>query len=208
MTPIQIAFIVLASVILAAGLILAILLPLRKRYKRKKYKEYYYKKVYSIAYDSDYYLINNFKFRIENSKVGMIDHILFADKYIYLIHDYYYPGDVVGKISDANLISVDKENHRVYIDNPFKTLSKLLDRLSMVTSIDKDMLIGIVLVNDNCRTQVKTDNSKQYYIIQRSKLKPLIAQIESRNVGKIDPEALDKMVKSFSKLNRRKNKAA
>ena len=80
-----ITFIVVASIVLLAIIFLAIFIPLKKKRKQKKYNLHYYKKVRSIVDNNDYYLINNFLFKSEGSTVSKIDHIIFAEKYIYLI---------------------------------------------------------------------------------------------------------------------------
>ena len=97
-------FIVVASIVLAILLFLAFYLPLHSHHKKKKFQEYYYKKINSIVHEFDYYLINNFVFKVENGKLAHVDHIIFAEKYIYLIFDYYYDGDLQGNIEDKSLI--------------------------------------------------------------------------------------------------------
>lgn len=207
LSDLQIIFIIVASVVLAAGLIIAIFVPLRIRYRKKQYKEFDYKKVYQIAFDNDYYLINKFLFRISSTQVGNIDHILFADKYIYLIHDYYYNGDLTGNFNDQALVLINKDGQKAYVDNPLIESAKILNSLSNVTAIDKNMFIGICLLNDECRYSVEHVGS-QLYLIQRNKLKTLIKTIESRDIGKINPEQLQKVVKAIDKLNRRKKTKA
>ena len=68
-----------------------------------------------------------------------------------------------------------------------------------------DLLIGITVVNKECKISIET-NSKQFYIIQKNKLKRLIRAIESRNVGNINAPQLEALVKAIDKLNRKKKK--
>lgn len=201
----QILFIIITAIVVVLALILLIILPLRKRYKKTNFREYYYKKVYKLAFDEDYYLINDFLFRIDDNNVAVIDHILFADKYIYLINDYLYEGDLTGNQNDKSLILINLQGKKFYTDNPIMLSHKIATRLSIITGIDKSLLIGLTLVNNDCRVSVE-QNDKSYYIVQRNKLNSLIKAIESRNVGKINAEEMANTVQALHKLNRRKKK--
>ena len=64
-------------------------------------------------------------------------------------------------------------------------------------------MIGIVLVNDDCKVAVQSD-SKQFYIIQRKRFAALIKAIESRPVENINEAQLAKAVQSIAKQNKRK----
>lgn len=195
-------FIVVPTVILiVAGFALYFLL--RSRMMKKDFKYFYYKRLYRLAMDKDYYLINNFIFKIDDSHVGRIDHILFGDKYIYLINDSYFDGDIEGKENDRSLILINKVGKKYYVDNPIIDNRNILTKLAIVTGIDKSLLISISLINDNCHSGVIT-SSKASYIIQSNKMKYLIKAIESRPIGKINAKELANAVKAIDKLNRRK----
>ena len=204
-----IIFIIVGSVVALIVVFLLFYLPLKSRYTKNKFHEHYYRRISSIVKNNDYYLINNFLFRVDESNVAKVDHVVFAEKYIYLINDYYYEGDITGNIDDSSLIYYSfkgkDKGKKYYTDNPFVPAEKSLTRLSAITGIDKSMFIGIILVNDTCNNDIQT-NSNQYYIIRRKRLAALIKAIESRDVARINPEQLDKVVKSFDKLNRRKRK--
>lgn len=201
----QILFIIITAIVVILALTLLIVLPLRKRYKQNNFREYYYKKVYKIAFNEDYYLINDFLFRIDDNNVAVIDHILFADKYIYLINDYLYEGDLTGNQNDKSLILINMQGKKFYTDNPIILSDKIATRLSIITGIDKSLLIGLTLVNNECRVSLE-QTDKRYYIVQRNKLDSLIKAIESRNVGKINAEEMANTVQALNKLNRRKKK--
>lgn len=205
LTTWQIIFTISVSLIGAIGIFCALYFPLRHSYIRKKYREYYYKKIYKVAFSRDYYLINNFLFRIDDSTVMGIDHILFGDRYIFIINDYFYEGDLLGNADDKSLIFVNRKGNKQYTDNPFITSEKVVSRLSMITGIDSSLMIGVVLVNNNCKCFVKSE-SKQFYVVQRKYFKMLIRNVESRTVGRINPVQLDSAVKAIYRLNRRKRK--
>lgn len=185
-------------------LLLAVLsIPFVKRYHHKHFKKYCYKKIYSDVLDNDYYLINEFTFKIDDSHYTIIDHIVFGEKFIYVIMDEYLEGDLLGKDNDPSFILM-KNGNKTYVDNYLMVLNKLLRRFSSCTGISTDLMIGVMVINDNVNTTIDS-NSKQFFIIQRSKFKKLIKLIESRDVKVIDPSKLDEAVKIIDQLNKKKS---
>ena len=203
----QIAFLIIVPIIVIAGLFCAIFFPLRKRKMRKEFKYYYYRFIYKEALYQDLYLINNFMFKIDDTHVGKIDHILFANKDIYIINDYYFDGDIEGKDTDASLIFISRTGKKKYMDNLLLDNKKLISKLSLITGINSSLMIGISLVNKNCNVGVSS-SSKHHYIVQVNKFKMLLNAIESRPIGNINQEQLAKAVQAIDKLNRKTKKNA
>ena len=203
----QIAFLIIVPIIVIAGLFCAIFFPLRKRKMRKEFKYYYYRFIYKEALYQDLYLINNFMFKIDDTHVGKIDHILFANKYIYIINDYYFDGDIEGKDTDASLIFISRTGKKKYMDNLLLDNKKLISKLSLITGINSSLMIGISLVNKNCNVGVSS-SSEHHYIDQANKFKMLLNAIESRPIGNINQEQLAKAVQAIDKLNRKTKKNA
>ena len=199
----QIAFLIIVPTIVVIAIAVLIYLLNRRHMMKKNFKYFYYKRLYKIAMDRDYYLINDFLFKIDDSHVGRIDHILFADKYIYIMTDSFFNGDIIGKEDDKSVIVLGRDGKKYYDDNPLITNKKLINKLSLITGINPALIIGICIINDNCRYGIQT-SSKSFYYIQSNKLKALIKAIESRQVGAINKEQLASAVKSIDKLNRRK----
>ena len=174
---------------------------------KQDYKYFYYNRIYKLAMDKDYYLINNFLFRIDDTHVGKIDHILFANKYIYIVNDCFYDGDIDGKENDPSIIFINKLGRKNYEDNPIVNNKKIMNRLSLVTGINTSLMIGITLINDNCSCAINT-TTKNYYVVRSNKFRALVKAIESRPIGNINPEQLANAVKAIDKLNRRKRNAS
>ena len=203
LTNMQLAFVIIAPVVLLVFAAICLYFPISHAYRAKHFQVLYYKKVYRVALDHDYFLINQFVFKIDNTKVASADHILFGSKYIYVISSKYYQGDLVGKYHDKSLIFISHKGKKCYTDNPYNQVKFLASKLSSSTSIDPSLMIGIVLVNDDCKVAVESD-SKQFYIIQRKRFAALIKAIESRPVEDINQTQLAKAVQSIAKQNRRK----
>ena len=203
LSTIQIIFIASASLVGAILLFLLIFIPITKLYRRKNYRNYYYRKVYKIALYRDYYLVNNFKFRGEQDTYISVDHILFGEKFIYVIMDKYYDGDLMGNATDPSLILIDRNGSKGYVDNPFFSFNKLMSRFSTETGISTDLMIGVTLINDNCRMNIATD-SKQFFMVQRRRFSKLIKLIESRPVTNINAKQLQDAVLAVDKMNKNK----
>ena len=159
--------------------------------------------IYRVALDNDFYLINQFVFKIDSTKIASVDHILFGNKYIYILSSKYYQGDLVGKYQDKSLIFISHRGKKCYTDNPYNQVKYLASKLSSSTGIDASLMIGIILVNDDCKVAVQSE-SKQFYIIQRKRFGALIKAIESRPVEEINQSQLAKAVQSIAKQNKRK----
>ena len=203
LTNIQLAFVIIVPAVLLIFLFICIYIPASGAYRRKHFQIHFYKQVYKVALNNDYYLINQFVFKVDSSKNATVDHILFGNKYIYVLISKYYQGDLVGKYLDKSLIFISHKGKKCYTDNPFNEVKLLTSKLSSSTSIDASLMIGIVLINDDCKVAVQSE-SKQFYIIQRKRLPALIKAIESRPVSSINETQLDKAVQSIAKLNKRK----
>ena len=203
LTNIQLAFIIVVPIVLLLFIGFCLYFPISHAYNRKHFQIHYYKRVYQVALENDYFLINRFQFKVDASKLATVDHILFGNKYIYVLSSKYYQGDLVGKYHDKSLIFISHRGKKCYTDNPFNQVKFLASKLSSSTGIDASLMIGIVLINDDCKVAVESD-SKQFYIIQRKRLASLIKAIESRPVGEINQTQLQKAVQSIAKQNKRK----
>ena len=203
LTNIQLAFIIIVPVVLLVFLAICLYFPISHAYNRKHFQIHYYKRVYKVALENDYFLINQFLFKIDSAKFANVDHILFGNKYIYVLSSKYYQGDLVGKYNDKSLIFISHRGKKCYTDNPFNQVKFLASKLSSSTGIDASLMIGIILVNDDCKVAVQSD-SKQFYIIQRKRFASLIKAIESRPVEDINQAQLQKAVQSIAKQNKRK----
>ena len=203
LTTIQLAFVIIVPIVIFLFVVICLYFPISGAYRRKYFQIHFYKQVYRVALDYDYYLINQFVFKIDSSKSATVDHILFGNKYIYAIISKYYQGDLIGKYADKSLIFISHKGKKCYTDNPYSEAKYLTSKLSSSTGIDASLMIGIVLINDDCKVAVQSE-SKQFYIIQRKRLPALIKAIESRQVETINETQLAKAVQSIAKLNKRK----
>jgi len=203
LTSIQLAFVIIVPIVVVLFLAIVLYIPISASYKRSHFQVRFYKRVYKVALENDYYLINQFYFKVDSNKLAKVDHIIFGEKYIYVILCKYYEGNLVGKSSDKSLIFISHKGKKCYTDNPINQSKQLASKLSSSTGLDASLLIGITLINDDCKVEVQSE-SKQFYIIQRNKFHALIKAIESRPVPNINEAQLEKAVQSIAKENKRK----
>ena len=206
MTDLQIAFIITASL---TGLLLLFIIfyrPVKRAILRRHYVWFFARYIYRIALDFDYYLINQFAYIHSNREEKTINHILFGSKWIYVITDGYYPGAISAKENDVSWIYYSSRKKKAYIDNPLRINADNVNQISMITDVNKDLLISIVVINDDCHVEPFDGTSKTNFLVKKSQLRHLIKALEGRDVYNIDEKALAKAVTEIHALNRNKKK--
>lgn len=203
MTTEQIRILVIILIVVTAILLVFfIIYPIiRKKHIFNNFKIIYYKKIRKVADIRDYYLINNLTLKQNGKMVCKIDHVLFGDKYIYVIKDRYYRGGIKGEKEDSTWFFYDKKGKKSEMDNPMKNNELRIEKLSLLTQIDKSFFISVVIINDDCVIKKMKDlNNESSFIISSSKFQKLVKAIEQRDVQKIDENQLKFAVEDISKL--------
>lgn len=203
MGTLQIVFIVACSLVGVSLLVVGGVLFFKYIYYPKKFANVNYRDVYKLVLNNDYRLINKFIFKVEEEKYAKIDHIIFGEKFFYLIFSRYYAGDIKGKADDQSLVFVDKKGKKFYTENQFAYMKFVINKLCIQTGLDESLLIGIVLVNNDCKVLVES-NLDHFYMIPRKELTRAIKGIESRDIGALNDNQLQNAVLILSKMNKRK----
>lgn len=162
---------------------------------------YFYPFVRKTAVYYDYYLINRLKIILGNNESLHIDHIIFADKYIYVISDFIFKGSLTGNPVDPKWILKDKKDNEVVIDSPLLESKKILQKLSLRTSLDHSTFIGITLVGKETKITDLDVNDGQHYVIDTRDFSRLIRKIESRDIHPLNQDELKKRVHEIASLN-------
>ncbi len=203
--PIHILIIILSSFVVIGVLILLFRRLYQKRLIKKNLPKLYYKTVRKVTDYNDYYLINLFTLTIDNKTTLVYDHLLFGDKYIYVIKDVYYIGKLHGERKDLSWRLVSKKDEKEqFVNNPTIANEYLVEKLSLSTGIDKDVFISIILFNDECDIFSIQNDIKNSYIINRKDLMKLISATESRDIRPFNKKQLQGIVEDIDKLNERK----
>lgn len=174
---------------------------IRRHYAFKNFQKIYYKRIRKIADINDYYLINNLVIKNNNQLVCRIDHVLFGDKYIYVIKDRYYRGAISGNKDDNTWLFYANDGRKFEMENPMQVNEKRLEKLSLITQIDPSFFISIVLINDNCVIKNANElNKEDSFIVSKKNLKKIIKAVEKRNVKNMDQKQLEFAVQDISRL--------
>lgn len=146
---ILIAFSVL--IILVAALFL---FEIRNKYEKKNFSSIVYRRLNFLAEDNDYLLLNGVKLNLDPStnKVTTFHHILFAEKYIYIIQDVFLEGGLSGTYEDTYLTIKDKKNeHSAKLNNFLLEQRNNIEMLSRKLQIDPEesFLFNVVVYNSD-----------------------------------------------------------
>ncbi len=197
----RIIFVVIC-ILLGLLLVFIVLFPfIKRKYIFKNFKRVYYKKINNVVLDNDYLLINDLTLNDREGKICTIDHLIFADKYIYVVKDRYYRGGIAGNKEDNVWFFYGKQGQKEEFENPMNVNKKRIEKLSNITHFDNDYFISIVLINNDCVVKnLKSLQSNDSYIVPYNQLKKLIKTIESRNVPPIEQKGLEKAVLEIAQL--------
>lgn len=204
-------YIILFIAIAVALVLITLILFFYPRIKSKKLKKdcvvQYGKRIYKYALHNDLYLINKLELKSNDDQILRVDHLLFGTKYIYLIKDYYLPGQIFAKEQDRSFVykSNEKNSKKVYIDNPMIKNKQLVNKVAANIGLDRKLFISIVLYNEETDFVKFVSTSKDSFMVKTTKLKRLLDSLESQKISPLNDSQLKHAVKDVAKLNLRNN---
>lgn len=196
-------FITLAALLVLAILLLIFYPRISRALMRKNFVRAYGKKIYKIALYNDFYLINQVCLESHDNQTANINHLLFGNKYIYLISDYYFRGELHAKENDNSWVyhPVDKKQKVRYIDNPLFINHALVEEVSKITGIDESLFIAVVVINTDCDVKGFESKNKTNFLVHINKLPKLVDTIENRDVSPLKDKSLYYAVQDIARLN-------
>ena len=201
-----ILFITLGVLLLLVTILFLTYPSLKRRYFKRHYVKAYGRRVFSVANNLDFYLINRLVLEAPDDTKLKVDHLLFGDKYIYVIKDYYLYGAIEGKDIDNSFIFYSmnkKDNLKSYIDNLLNENDKRIEKLAMITGNKKTFFINIVILNNDCDISRLQVENKHRFIIHRKDLKIVVEQLEAKDIAPLEKNKLNYLVHDLAKLNLR-----
>ena len=201
-------FIVLAILLVLIILFLIFFPKIRRSKYRKNFVSIYGKKVYRYALHNDLYLINKLELKGNDDQTLVVDHLLFGNKYIYLISDYYLPGAIEAKANDRSFVysSNERKAQKVYIDNILLKGKELTHKVASNLGLNISLFIPIAVVNNDSDFQEFRLNEIDNYMIHIGSLKKVLNALESRKVAPLNDEQLKYTVKDVNRLNERRKR--
>lgn len=189
------------------SLLVVFFLYLRKKLLQKfALLRYFYPVIRKTAVYYDFYLINQLEISVSASDSIFIDHLIFGDKYIYLVSDFVFKGTLSGKSQDSKWILKTNKGEEIIVDSPFYKNRELVKKLSLRTALDQTTFIAVTLVSRETKITDLEVNDSQNYIIDTRDFTKLILKIESRNIRPLNSEELKKRVHEIDALNLRRNR--
>lgn len=101
--------------------------------------------LYHYARENDYILINRVKLPLTTDRFFVIDHLLFGDKFIYVIGSKSYLGWVSGTFDDAKWLVKD-ETTMDLIDNPLKLNHRRSVWLSQMLAVEESRFVNLLIL--------------------------------------------------------------
>lgn len=169
-------------------------------FEKKLFTHSVNKKVYQIARDNDYYLLNKVALVVEGKTIHF-NYIIFGNKYIYCIGNYYYQIAISGKYKDPSWYQYKRNNHHIIIKNPMILQRERVNYFSSKIASSSDLFVALFVVNDSCLIDEIEGADKYNQILNISKLSKLIKKYESDDkVEPIHPDMLHDLVQQISKF--------
>ena len=184
--------------------------PLRKRKFRHAPKEAFYKTVRKVADDGDFYLVNNVKFDMGDGNYINIDHLLGGDKYLYVIMDHYFEGAINAKAEDFYWVYYVKDHKNTLkkeIPSPLAETKNIVNRLSMISGLPVNFLVGIVLINSDCFVSRYQNVDSEVQIVSANRLGEVIASYENKEVEAFNSEDLHRVIHEIHDLSEKTKNA-
>ena len=196
-------------ILLAIVVLLIIFYPKIKRARYKKdHISIYGKRVYKYALHNDLYLINELALKGNDDQLLKIDHLLFGTKYIYVISDFYLPGNIEAKENDRSFVytPLEKNAKKVYIDNVFISGAQLTKKVASNLGLNPSLFIPVALVDDDADFGDFKPTLKNNYLVHVSNFNKLLDALEARKVAPLNDDQLKYAVMDVNRLNERKRK--
>ena len=186
------AFIILI-VLLVLAVIFFITYPFIKvRIISENYSYFCNKKIKKIADKNNVNFLTDLKLENYNKEKLGIDSIIFGKKYIYIISNLYYDGEIKGDVKNNSWMFIKRgEKSAHYIDNLTDNLSEKTRGFCEKINANPELIVSIGLLNNECFFNIEEPNSANTFIVRYSSLKKLIRQLEERDIKSLDENLLE-----------------
>lgn len=201
--PVRLSIYIVALIAVSALFFLLFFYKPLKRYVwRKNVSRMFYGKVNRVNLDNDYFLLNDVLLKVGSDDYFKIDHILGGGKYLYVITDCYYEGAIVPG-SDPSWTYFTVRERKERIPNPLLANQSYLERLSIVSGVSSSLMVGLVLVNDDCFIAPYENVAGRSQLIPLSKLRKTVEFYEKSDVAPLNQEELRHIFVDLHELNAR-----
>lgn len=155
------------------------------------FKKYATKKVIRIARHNKLLTVPNLNIlNYEREKI-CVDHVIFGNKYIYIITDFMLKGFVSGEVNDNSWVYYNKIIKKdKYLDNLSLVSDKNIREFAEISGIKADFIVSICLVPNECDFTVKQLEYNKKMVVHYSSLNRKIKELENQNIGTFNKEQI------------------
>lgn len=193
---------IVAVIFIGGGLLFWILRsPIARMKRRSNPKLFFYGKISTVVNYGDFYLLNDVCFDLPTGERILVDHIIGGEKYVYVILDRYFEGTISGSHNDIYWVyymeSLFGNKKKKEIANPIAQIKSLMEFISLQSIIPQDLLVGIVLVNDDCFISGFENKDANIKLTPVSKLEKLINTYEKQDIDPLEQGKLEALVQKL-----------
>ena len=190
-------------VLLVLAIVFFITFPIIKRkIVAKNYNVFCSKKIAAISEKNKFLFLTNLKLTNYAGEELKIDHILFGRKYIYILTNYFFNGDIKGtSINNSWILEKRHDDGCEYIDNISHELSGKSGVFSEKIAANPELIVPIAIVNNDCEIKVNGINENSTFVVHYSSLKKLIKKLESRTIADLDAEKVQNIYENLKDGN-------
>ena len=172
----------------------------KRVWSKKHFKEATYLKLAHFAKVNDYLLLNNFKIDFDESHIGVVDHILISNKYIFVINDFDISGVISGDSKSQYLRLINNKKQVSKILNPLNYNINLIKRLNVYNHLDRTFVKGIVNINNDSYIPSSLVN-EQFMMLKRKDITKKILAFDKEKIANLKE---DDVVNFINKLSQKK----
>ncbi|MDD7607295.1 MAG: nuclease-related domain-containing protein [Candidatus Enterosoma sp.] len=198
-----ITLIILISLLLLSALFF---FEFKRLYEKKKFKKIVYKKLFNFANEADQLLLNDVHLSFSYGNIEIIDHIFIADKYIYLIKDVYYPGILIGNISDPYFFQIGKKEEKKKVRNPLLDNQHTVEELALALNFkrEENIFVNVVCYNSSLVLPDELKVKKQgVFFVPACELVSTIKEAEKDNIPVIPHQKSEKLINFLAEKSKR-----
>lgn len=104
-------------------------------------------KIKKLVRENDYLYLHDLCLRLDAGKYINVDHVIIADKYIYVIEPKFWLGYILGNEEDEKWLLNDGSG-TVYVENPLRNTRLKIKILANVLEISNDNFVNMVCIAD------------------------------------------------------------
>ena len=195
-------FIALAIILVLFIVAFVLFLLMLRKMTSESFKRLATRKVRNIARRHKLLAIENLNILNYKREHLGIDHVIFGNKYVYIITDYMLKGFVSGEVNDNSWVYFNKlKKKNQYLDNLSYVSDKNIQEFAGILGISTEPIVSICLVPNECDFTVKQLEYNKKMVVHYSSLNRKIKELESQNIGTLNEQQTNEQYSAIKSKN-------